>query len=66
MSKADDDAAAFYEDPEHLRPAGPWVARRVRPGIKSIVYDNPAHDPRSHQTLNAATQPHWEYNPEAQ
>lgn len=59
-----DDAAAyeFYKDPEHLKPAGPWVARRVRPHV-SVRYEPPSCGPQT-QTVNMASMPYWLRNPD--
>lgn len=57
----DEDAARYYEDPEHLKPAGEWVYRRVRPGIRNLRYDPPSCGPQT-QTVNTGSLPHWQRN----
>jgi hypothetical protein len=64
MTNRDDEAAAYHGDPEHLRPAGPWVTRRVRPGVKNLQYVPPECGPQT-WTVSTGTLPHWERNPEA-
>lgn len=60
----DDEAAhEFYKDPEYLRPAGPWVHRRARPGIRDLRYEPPSCGPRT-QTENLGSLPFWGRNPE--
>lgn len=55
--------AAFYEDPGHLEPGGPWHARRVRPGVRVLRYEPPEHGPQT-RTVNTGSLPCWERNPE--
>ena len=58
----DDEAHEYYKDPEHLRPAGPWFARLVRPRVRELVYTPPECGPRS-KTVNISSLPYWEKNP---
>lgn len=64
MSKKDDEAAAFYENPANRTAIGPWAFRRIRPGVKSLRYVPPECGPRT-QTVNMGMQPYWLHNPEA-
>jgi hypothetical protein len=60
----DEEAARFYEDPEHLKTAGPWVARRIRPGVRDLRYEPLSCGPQT-QTVNTGSMPYWQRNPEA-
>ena len=60
----DEEAARFYEDPEHRKLTGPWVYRRVRPGIRALRYEPPSCGPQT-QTVNTGSQPYWQRNPAA-
>jgi len=48
---------------EDLTPAGPWVVRRIRPGLRELVYTPPECGPRS-KTVNTGSLPYWEHNPD--
>lgn len=61
----DEEKAAFYADPEHLLPAGPWVSRRVRPGLRNLRYI-PAECGPQNLTINTGSLPYWERNPDTE
>ena len=60
----DREAYEFYKDPEHLKPAGPAVARRVRPGLKRVEYVPASCGPQT-QTVNTASLPWFVRLPDA-
>ena len=60
-----DEAHEHYKNPEHLLPAGPWVARRIRPGLRELMYLPPECGPRS-KTVNTGSLPYWEHNPDVE
>jgi hypothetical protein len=59
----DEEAALYHEDPEHCTPAGPWVVRRVRLGVRDLRYDPPSCGPAT-QTVSAGSLPYWQRNPD--
>jgi hypothetical protein len=58
------EAHEYYKDPEHLRPAGPWVAAWIRPGMRNLRYAPEQCGPQS-QTVNTGSLPYWKRNPAA-
>lgn len=61
----DEEAHEYYKEPEHLSPAGPWVAAWIRPGLRELVYTPPECGPRS-KTINAGSLPYWQHNPDVE